>query len=87
MIDLSCYRPCPHFELPYHTTEVRMIYLHRTSTYKIDTALGKLKLGGEAQLWAVQTRYAVNERLSIIATKDGYANIILITLWKIRKVS
>ena len=62
-----------NFESPYHTTEVRMIYLHQNFHDKIDTALGKLKLGGEAQLWAVQARYAVNERFSIIATKDGYA--------------
>ncbi|MDD7984787.1 hypothetical protein PQO01_07490 [Lentisphaera marina] len=62
-----------NFESPYHTTEIRMIYLHQNFHDKIDTNLGKLKLGGEAQLFAIQARYAINDRLSVIATKDGYA--------------
>ena len=63
-----------NFESPYHTTEVRMIYLRQNFQDKIKTAGGsKLKLGGQADLFAVQARYAFSDRFSIIATKDGYA--------------
>jgi hypothetical protein len=38
----------------------------------IDYYGGKAALGGQVQVMAVQLRYAVNDRLAIISTKDGY---------------
>ena len=34
--------------------------------------MGKLPLGGDLQVYAVQAEFALNERLSFVATKDGY---------------
>lgn len=52
------------FEDPRNVTEARMIFLN----HHIPDSLG----GKDAQLYAVQLRAALTERLSLIATKDGY---------------
>jgi hypothetical protein len=52
------------FEDPRTLTEARYIYLNQ----KIPPALG----GDTVQLHAVQIRAALSDRLSVIATKDGY---------------
>ncbi|MCM8533485.1 MAG: hypothetical protein NE330_20120 [Lentisphaeraceae bacterium] len=66
-----------YFESPFHTSEARLIHLHQElhSTVQTDVASPKLKLDGELSVTALQLRYAINERLSIIATKDGYARM------------
>ena len=64
-----------YFESPFHTTEARLIHLHQELHGRVYTALGKLKLNGELTLTALQLRYAVNDRFSIIATKDGYGRM------------
>ncbi len=53
------------FEDPRALTEARMIFLR----HKVPLAA----TGGEIHLFAMQLRAALNDRLSIIATKDGYA--------------
>lgn len=53
------------FEDPRTLTEVRFIYLR----HQVPTAA----FGGEINLIAAQLRAAITDRLSIIATKDGYA--------------
>lgn len=55
-------------ETPYITTEVRPIYLHHDISDEFLTG------GGEIDLWAVEFRIALTERLGFIATKDGYAD-------------
>ncbi|MFQ5673191.1 MAG: transporter [Nitrospinales bacterium] len=52
-------------ETPYITTEARIIYLY----HKIPNTF--LTGGGRIQVWAVQARVAITERLGFIATKDG----------------
>jgi hypothetical protein len=52
------------FEDPRTLTEARFIYLR----HKVPVAAG----GGEVNLFALQLRAALTERLSVIATKDGY---------------
>lgn len=52
------------FEDPRTLTELRPIYMH----HKIPQGVG----GGEVNLLAVQIRAAITDRLSIIATKEGY---------------
>lgn len=53
------------FEDPRTLTEARLIYLH----HKVPLTAG----GGDINLVALQLRAALTDRLSIIATKDGYA--------------
>lgn len=53
------------FEDPRTLTEARFIFMNHT----VPNNLG----GGEIQLYALQLRAALTERLSLIATKDGYA--------------
>lgn len=56
-------------ESPYITTELRAIYFHQ----KIPNDF--LTQGGDIEVVAVQARLALSDRLGIIATKDGYADI------------
>ncbi len=53
------------FEDPRTLTEARLIYLN----HNVPAAAG----GGDIQLLAVQLRAALTERLSLVASKDGYA--------------
>lgn len=58
------------FEAAQINTEIRPIFIH----HEIPTSfLG----GGDANVYAVQARWAVNDRLAIIATKDGYVDLDL----------
>jgi hypothetical protein len=54
-----------YFEDPRNLTEARVIFLNHQIP-------GAVAGGGTAQLLATQFRVALNKRLSIIATKDGY---------------
>ena len=57
------------FEDPQIHTELRPIFAwHKVSD---DLGVGK----GDAQLYALQARWAVTDRLAIIAVKDGWLNI------------
>jgi hypothetical protein len=56
------------FEDPAIRSEVRPIYMH----HRIDD--GFITNGGDVNLYALQLRFAVNDRLAIIATKDGYVD-------------
>ncbi|MCO6048017.1 hypothetical protein NG895_29290 [Aeoliella sp. ICT_H6.2] len=76
---LGCFCPTPcgfddwispmtnpvYFEDPRTLTELRGIFIQ----HKVPQAAG----GGDIQLYAVQIRAALTDRLSLIATKDGYA--------------
>jgi hypothetical protein len=53
-----------HFEDPRTLTEARAIFLH----HKVPLTAG----GGDINAIAVQLRAALTDRLSVIATKDGY---------------
>lgn len=57
------------FEDPQIHSEIRPIF----AWHNIDKDLGLG--GGDAQLYALQARWAVTDRLAIIAVKDGYLNI------------
>ena len=56
------------FEAPQITSEVRPIFIY----HNIDKSF--VTQGGDVEVYAMQLRYAVNDRLSIIATKDGYVD-------------
>ncbi len=52
-------------------TEARFLFIN--NVLPPDHALG----GGEFQVYALQLRLALTDRLTLIADKDGYANIHL----------
>ena len=57
------------FEDPRTLTEARAIFFH----HELPDQIGSLGLpGGDVQLYALQLRFALSERLSVIAVKDGY---------------
>jgi hypothetical protein len=63
------------FEDPKITSEIHPVYMYHilpdAFNYAGDHGV-PVKLGGQVQVTAVQLRYAINDRLAIIATKDGY---------------
>ncbi|MBK1854376.1 transporter [Verrucomicrobiaceae bacterium 5K15] len=60
------------FDLAIPRTQVRPIYIHQSMPNSINSSLGKLALGGDFSVYALQFEYALNERFSIVAMKDGY---------------
>ncbi len=62
------------FDLALPRTSVHPIYMYHRLPSKINTSLAKLDLGGDVNLFALQFEYAFNERLSLVATKDGYVD-------------
>lgn len=63
-----------YFEDPRITSEIRPIFANHwfPNSYHNRTTAAPLALGGSAQVYAVQARYALTDRLALIATKDGY---------------
>ncbi len=55
------------FESPLIQTELRPLFVH----HNISDGF----IGGEARVFALQARWAVTDRLAIIATKDGYIDL------------
>lgn len=62
------------FDLAVPGTSIHPIYMYHRLPSKIDTTAGKLDLDGDVNLFAIQFEYAFNERLSLVATKDGYVD-------------
>ena len=56
------------FEDPRSLSELRLIYVKHN--FESDFVTG----GGNARVYALQARFAIDDRLSIIATKDGYVD-------------
>jgi hypothetical protein len=64
------------FEDPKINSEVHPIYMDHILPDSFEYINGKtVPLGGQVQVFAVQLRYAINDRLAVIATKDGYIEI------------
>ena len=60
------------FEDPKVTSEVRPIYMYHFLPNTFDYSGGSVPLGGQVQVMAIQIRYALTDRLGLIASKDGY---------------
>jgi hypothetical protein len=56
-----------YFEPPTNTSEIRFLYIHH------NFPSGSVLQGGDLRIAALQARLALTERLSFIATKDGYS--------------
>lgn len=61
-----------YFEDPRVTSEVRPFYMYHWLPDTFKFAGGSVPLGGQVQVMAVQLRYALTDKLGLIATKDGY---------------
>jgi hypothetical protein len=57
------------FESPFINTSIRVLYLHHEFAEKSQLQ------GGDLNVYAVQARLALTERLAFIATKDGYSDL------------
>lgn len=62
------------FDLALPTTNIHPIFIHQNLPGVANTTLGDLDMGGDFQVYALQFEIALNERLSIVATKDGYVD-------------
>lgn len=61
------------FDLALPRTGVHAFYMHQKMPSKIALAAGgTLPLGGDFNVYALQLEYAFNDRMSIVASKDGY---------------
>lgn len=60
-----------YFESPLVQNEVRPLFAY----HRLDAGL--LGVGGDVKVYAAQLRYAITDRLALIATKDGYTQIHL----------
>jgi Putative MetA-pathway of phenol degradation len=63
------------FDLALPRTNAHAIFIHQQMPNSVAIAGGgSLPVGGDFQVYALQLEYALNERLSIVATKDGYVD-------------
>lgn len=63
------------FDLALPRTNAHAIFIHQQMPDRAAiVGGGSVPVGGDFQLYALQLEYALNERLSIVATKDGYVN-------------
>lgn len=63
------------FDLALPTTNIHPIFMHHNLPSTVNTTLGNLPMGGDVQIYALQFEFALNERLSLVATKDGFVDI------------
>ncbi len=63
------------FDLAIPGTNVHPIIIHQTLPDHVNSSVGELPMGGDLQIYALQFEFALSERLSIVATKDGYVDI------------
>jgi hypothetical protein len=62
------------FDLALPGTNVHPIFMYHGLPSHVNTILGKLPVDGDVELYALQFEIALNDRLSIVATKDGYVD-------------
>lgn len=61
------------FDLALPRTSIRPMYLYQKLPSTINTTIDpNLRLGGDFSVYALQFEYALNQRISIVAAKDGY---------------
>lgn len=61
------------FDLAVPKTQIRPIFMHHRFPDQLNLAGGgQLDFGGDLQLYALQFEYALSDRLSIVAMKDGF---------------
>ncbi|MBC8127300.1 MAG: transporter [Gloeobacteraceae cyanobacterium ES-bin-144] len=63
------------FDLALPTSNVHPIFMYHALPDHISAAGTKVPLGGDVELYAIQFEYAFTDRLSLVATKDGYVDM------------
>ena len=63
-----------YFEEAQIRSDIRPLFMQHDFRQSLGSSNGPIPLGGDAQLAAVQLRWAVNDRLAFIATKHGYVD-------------
>lgn len=63
------------FDLALPTSNVHPIFMYHSLPDQVNSTLGSLPVDGHVELYALQAEFAVNERLSIVASKDGYVEM------------
>ncbi|MCX8043983.1 MAG: transporter [Desulfobacterota bacterium] len=63
-----------YFDDARNETYVHIFHAHQRLPNKIKTTLGRVPLDGDLRLTALRINYAINERFSLVAAKDGYIN-------------
>ena len=63
------------FDLALPTTNIHPFFMHHNLPSTVNTTAGNLAKGGDVQIYALQFEYALSERLSIVASKDGFVDI------------
>ena len=60
------------FDLAVPRTQAHFFFMQQNLPSSLSTTLGKLPVGGDFQVYALQLELALNERFSLVAAKDGY---------------
>jgi Putative MetA-pathway of phenol degradation len=63
------------FDLALPGTNLHPIFIHHALPDRLNTASGLLPVGGDVEIYALQFEIALNDRLSVVATKDGYVDL------------
>jgi hypothetical protein len=63
------------FDLALPGTNIHPIFIYHGLPDQISALGTKVPLGGDVEVYALQFEIALNERLSIVATKDGYLDM------------
>ena len=63
------------FDLALPGTNIHPIFIYHGLPDQISALGTKVPFGGDVEVYALQFEFALNERLSIVATKDGYLDM------------
>lgn len=63
------------FDLALPGTNIHPIAIYQRLPDHVNSTAGPLPMGGDVQVYALQFEIAFSERLSLVATKDGYVDI------------
>ena len=60
------------FDLAIPRTQANLLFIHQRHPDRLSTVIGDVPVGGDFQVYALQLEWALNERFSLVAAKDGY---------------
>ncbi|MEP4077404.1 transporter [Haloferula sp.] len=63
------------FDLAVPTTNLHAIAMYHKLPNYVNTTIGAVPMGGHVEVYALQAELAINERFSLVATKDGYVRV------------
>ena len=63
------------FDLAVPTTNIHAIAMYHKLPNYVNTTIGGVPMGGHVEVYALQAELAFNDRLSLVATKDGYVRV------------